>query len=69
MLSPVPKGRRAIAAQASKLARTGGGDDGIGLPRHAVLEYSSALEHEGTRLPANLLLAPLGNQTSSPLGK
>ena len=54
MLSPVPHGRRALAAQAPKLARTGAGDDGIGLLRHAVLEYPSALEHKAARFPCNV---------------
>src|SRR5437016_1488419 len=54
MLSPVPNVRAALAAQASKLSGSGARDDGIGLLRHAVLEYSSALEHKTARLPCNV---------------
>src|SRR4029453_3120112 len=54
MLSPVPPGGRALAAQAPKLASTGAGDDGIRLLRNAVLEYSNALEHEAARFPCNV---------------
>src|SRR5687768_1281463 len=54
MLSPVPHGRRALAAQAPKLARTGAGDDGIELLRHAVLECPSALKHEAARFPCHV---------------
>lgn len=49
MLSPVPDTRRAFAAQAPELSRAGARDDGVGLLRHAVLEYSRALD---TKLPA-----------------
>jgi hypothetical protein len=54
MLSPVPNSRPALAAQALKLSRAGARDDEIGLLRHAVLEYSSALEHEAARFPCNV---------------
>src|SRR5574341_297780 len=54
MLSPVPHSRRALAAQAPKLAGAGARDHGIGLPRHVVLEYPSALEHEAARFPGNV---------------
>src|SRR2546426_372862 len=52
MLSPVPNSRRALAAEATKLSGSGARDDGIGLLRHAVLEYSSALEHKVPAFPA-----------------
>src|SRR5438876_2522373 len=51
MLSPVPDCRRALAAQASKLSRAGARNDRIGFLRHAVLEHSTALEHEAARFP------------------
>src|ERR1700724_1604175 len=54
MLSPVPNSRRALTAQAPKLFRAGARDDEIGLFRHAVLEYSSALEHEAARFPSTV---------------
>src|SRR2546427_10357974 len=54
MLSPVPNARGALAAQASKLSGSRARDDGIGLLRHTVLEYSSALEHKAARFPCNL---------------
>ena len=54
MLSPVPNSRPALAAQALKLSGAGARDDEIGLLRHAVLEYSSALEHEAARFPCNV---------------
>src|SRR5438128_12396864 len=59
MLSPVSNRRRALTAQAPKLFRAGARDDEIGLLRHAVLEYSSALEHEATRFPCNVPDDPL----------
>src|SRR5437870_6618597 len=59
MLSPVPNSRRALTAQAAKLFRAGARDDEIGLLRHVVLEYSSALEHETARLPGNVPDDPL----------
>src|SRR5438093_6349038 len=59
MLSPVPDSRRALTAQAPKLFRAGARDDEIGLLRHAVLEYSSALEHEAARFPRNVPDDPL----------
>src|SRR6266480_6778219 len=59
MLRPVANSRRAFAAQASKLSCTGPRDDEIGLLRHAVLEYSSALEHEAARFPCNVPDDPL----------
>src|SRR5882724_1495001 len=52
MLSPVPNSRRALAAQAPKVSRAGAGDDEVGLLRHAVFEYSSAVEHEAAAFPA-----------------
>src|SRR3972149_4422298 len=54
MLSPVPNSRRALAAQATKLSGSGARDHGIGLLRHAVLEYSSALEHKAACFPCNV---------------
>src|SRR6266699_146282 len=54
MLRPVANSRRAFAAQASKLSRTGPRDDEIGLLRRAALEYSSALEHKAARFPCNV---------------
>jgi hypothetical protein len=59
MLSPVPNSRRTLAAQALKLSRAGARDDEIGLLRHAVLEYSGALEHEAARFPCNVPDDPL----------
>src|SRR6267378_8642791 len=59
MLSPVPNSRRAFAAQATKLSGPGARDNGIGLLRHAVLEYSSALEHKAARFPCNVPDDPL----------
>src|SRR2546428_13767700 len=59
MLSPVPNSRRALAAQAPKLSRAGARDDDIGLLRRAVLEYSSALQHEAARFPCNVSDDPL----------
>src|SRR4029453_17277946 len=59
MLSPVPNSRRALAAQAPKLSRAGARDDGIGLLRHAILEYASALEHEAARSPGKVADDPL----------
>src|SRR5688572_20739404 len=59
MLSSVPNSRRALATQALKLSRAGARDDEIGLLRHAVLEYSSALEHEAARFPCNVRDDPL----------
>src|SRR5207247_1336794 len=59
MLSPVPNRRRALAAQATKLSGSGARDNGIGLLRHAVLEYSSALEHKAARFPCNVPDDPL----------
>src|SRR5437016_8223394 len=54
MLTPVPHGRCALAAQAPKLACPGAGDDGIGFPRHAVLECPGALEDEAARFSCNV---------------
>src|SRR2546427_10442328 len=59
MLSPVPNARGALAPQASKLPGSGARDDGIGLLRHAVLEYSHALEHKAARFPCNVPDEPL----------
>ena len=59
MLGPVPNTRRTLAAQASKLSCAGAEDDDIGLRRHAVLEYSSAVEHKAARLPSNVPDDPL----------
>src|SRR5438128_5315718 len=59
MLSPVPNSRRALAPQASKLSCAGARNDEIGLLRHAVLEYSSTLEHEAARFPCNVPDDPL----------
>ncbi len=59
MLSPVPNGRRALAAQASKLSCGGARNDGIGFLRHTVLEYSSALEHEAARFACKVPDDPL----------
>src|SRR5207244_5162682 len=59
MFSPVPNSRCAPPAQAPKLSRSGARDDGIGLLRHAVLECSSALEHEAARFPCNVPDDPL----------
>src|SRR5881409_2117847 len=59
MLSAVPNRRRALATQATKLSGSGARDDRIGLLRHAVLEYSSALEHKAARLPCNVTDHPL----------
>src|SRR6266542_2814454 len=54
MLSPVPNSRRALALQAPKLSCAGARNDEIGLLRHAVLEYSSALEHKAACFPCNV---------------
>src|SRR5438094_3040987 len=59
MFSPVPHSRCAPPAQAPKLSRSGARDDGIGLLRHAVLECSSALQHEAARFPCNVSDDPL----------
>src|SRR2546425_2458988 len=59
MLSPVPNSRGALAAQATKLSGSGARDDGIGLLRHAVLEYASALEHKAAGSPGNAPDDPL----------
>src|SRR2546425_11196010 len=59
MLSPMPNSRRALAAKAPKLPRAGARDYEIGLLRHAVLEYSSALKHEAARFPCNVPDDPL----------
>src|SRR3972149_6304547 len=59
MLRPMPNSRHALAAQAAKLARAGARDDGIGLLRHATLEYASALEHEAARSPCKVPDDPL----------
>src|SRR5437667_7366047 len=59
MLSPVPNRRCPLAAQAPKLFRAGARNHEIGLLRHAVLEYSSALEHEAARFPGNVPYDPL----------
>src|SRR2546428_9798929 len=59
MLGPMPNSRRALAAQAPKLSRAGARDYEIGLLRHAVLEYSSALQHEAARFPCNVSDDPL----------
>src|SRR5437667_10347973 len=50
MLTPVPNSRGALAAQACKLSRAGARNDEIRFLRHAVLEYSSALQHTAARL-------------------
>src|SRR5881628_3430941 len=59
MLRPVPNSRRALAPQAAKLSCAGARNDEIGLLRHAVLEYSSALEHKAARFPCNVPDDPL----------
>src|SRR5882724_7415096 len=59
MLGPVSNGRGALAAQAPKLSRTGTRDNEIGLLRHAVLEYSSALEDKAARFPCDVPDDPL----------
>src|SRR6266487_503352 len=59
MLSPVPNGRRALSAQASKLSCAGARDDEKGLLRHAVVECSSALEDKTARFPGNVPDHPL----------
>src|SRR5256885_6337693 len=59
MLSPVPNSRRALAAQASKFSRAGASNDEIGFLRHAVLEYSSALEHKAARFACKVADDPL----------
>ena len=59
MLTPVPNSRRALASQASKLSCAGASNDEIGLLRHAVLECSSALEHEAAHFPSNVSDDPL----------
>src|SRR5438128_9547052 len=59
MISPVPNGRRALAPQASKLSCAGARNDVIRLLRHAVIEYSSALEHKAARFPCNVPDDPL----------
>jgi len=59
MLSPVANSRLALAAQASKLSCAGARNDDIGLLRHTVLEYSSALEYKAARLPAKVPDDPL----------
>src|SRR6266496_4705141 len=59
MLGPVPNRRRAVAAQAPQLSRTRASNDEVGLLRHAVLEYSGALQYEAARLPCDLPDDPL----------
>src|SRR5436309_11156548 len=59
MLSPVPNSRRALAPQTLKLSCARARNDEIGFLRHAVLEYSSALEHKAARFPRNLPDDPL----------
>jgi hypothetical protein len=59
MLRPVANGRLALAAQASKLTRARTMNDDIGLLRHAVLEYSSALEHKAACIPPKVPDDPL----------
>src|SRR6266571_2329539 len=59
MLSPVPNSRRALAAQALKFSRARARDDKIGFLRHAVLEYSSALQYEAARFLRNVPDDPL----------
>src|SRR2546426_8668962 len=59
MLSPVPNSRCALTAQAPKLSCAGARDDEVGLLRHAVLEYSSALEHKAACFPCNVPDDPL----------
>src|SRR6266699_755032 len=59
MLSPVSNSRRALAAQAMKFSRARARDDEIGFLRHAVLEYSGALQDEAARLPCNVPDDPL----------
>src|SRR5664279_4751214 len=63
MLSPVSNSRRALTAQALKLPGAGARDDEIGLVRHAVLEFSSALEHEAARFPGKVPDDPLEADT------
>src|SRR4029453_7913169 len=50
----MPRRRRALAAQALYLSSTGSRNDKIGLLRHAVFEYSGAMEHEAACLPCNV---------------
>src|SRR6266566_295385 len=59
MLSPVPNRRRALAPQASKRSGAGARNDVLRLLRDAVLEYSSALEHEAAHFPCNVSDDPL----------
>src|SRR5205809_7162408 len=59
MISPVPNSRRALAPQASKLSCAGARNDVIRLLCHAVLEYSSELQHKAARFPCNVPDDPL----------
>src|SRR5882762_11373978 len=59
VLRPVADSRLALAAQASKLSSAGARNDDIGLLRHAVLEYSSALQHKAARLSTKVPDDPL----------
>src|SRR5436309_12050553 len=59
MLSPVPNSRRALAPQTLKLSCARARNDEIGFLRHAVLEYSSALEHKAAFFPCNVSDDPL----------
>ena len=59
MFSSVSNCRRTLAAQTSKVSRARAGDDEIGLLRHAILEYSGAVEHEAARFPGDLPDDPL----------
>ena len=53
MLGSLCDSRPAIAEQTSKLSRAGPRDHEIRLLRHAVLEYSGALEHKAAAFPCN----------------
>src|SRR5438128_2908993 len=59
MLSPVPDRRRALAPPASQRSGARARNDVVRLLRHAVLEYSSALQHEAARFPCNVSDDPL----------
>src|SRR6266849_446865 len=59
MLHSVANSRLALATQASKLSCAGAENDDIGLFRHAVLEYSSALQHKAARFPCKVPDDPL----------
>src|SRR5438876_10407654 len=59
MLSPGPNSRRGLAPPTLKLSCARARHDEIGFLRHAVLEYSSALEHKAARFPCSVPDAPL----------